>query len=1683
MALAAVMTLSLVSPALAANTGAAAGGNGDQYTHKDLFTHDMVTDNPGEVGYTSMYNVPEFMADRDYNGMTFSLFEAAQYGLLWDTYDQKVTGVNLTEEQYKANPDDPKVQEENAKKVFPFGSKERAWVETKRADIVRMYSAAKKAGQKTYFMQDIIVLPVKLKNDRKADICSGDNIDIRKPATQQIMDYMYEEMFQELTYTDESGKEQPLVDGIYVRYGETYTGERWGVPYHTGNNPIMGDQTAAHLLLMNYLRDEICVKLDKEIIYRTWGFGAFQNNPSTYLTISDKLEPHKNFYFAIKHTAGDFHRTVGFNQCLNIGKHQQIVEVQAAREYEGKGAFPNYIGDGVINGYEEYDWSMSASENQSLRDVINVKDTLVKGMWTWSRGGGWAGPYISGPGYPNSNQNDPYHDRTDGSIPVPNGSEMWDDLNAYVVTQWAKDTSRTDKEIAMQYATDILGMSQKDAESFYDLLIKSARAVLLGRARDNDRYGVNVWWFRDEGINPGNFWGNINSAYNNNAIDVMLAEKNECVQLWDEMLKIANGLEETGHLLPDAQVTGSTTTVKDYIVMTVEYGRYLFDIVRQMHIAGAAKVTAEKEAQKTGTTPNYPAEMKQAVDEYERLWAEWEKFYEANREKGCPTIFAKTANPFPGHNALIYSQPYDSAMTGVRFELTTSPVIHVPANKTAQISFSVSPYPASAVTFESSDNSVATVDKNGVVTGVKNGVARITATAGDGVLTSATLVKVTDESAGDQVLWKEDFSADVTEKWPGATWDQDGQCLNVTGNSTNVNYTFAENYQGKIRVSFDMKMDNNTGRCFMILKDASNRIIGQIDVRGTGVTNAGEIVMDQGGSLMTVVKDYEANKVYPVTLEMDTLAKTYTVKIGDNVVSLPFRDQAADGLNQLHIGSRSDVNFKLDNMVISKVATPEDPTAQEVADTIIELPAVQSTDKTLRLPALCEGYTAEIAASSNENVIGLDGTIKFPAEDTQVTLTLKVTRTKDGTTGTTKELTVTVPCSVSAEEVAKSLKFTDPEMGDSKLKLPEVPRGFTLRIVKSSNPDLISNYGDITVPDKDTTVTLTMRVTKEFGQAESYDWDVTINLKGYSAQDVADALTDIQVNRGDKFVILPEVPKGYHVSIVKSEKPAVVETNGLLHPGAAQSTGLTLKVTRDGSDVVGEKTVQVKLPAYSLDKVLEDKFETQQVGTDMKGEYKPNRNPENITLTVEKDGENQVLKLVQPDANSAGSILPTKTIDPLTGEVWLSADVKVEGNGGMYFIGYSDSGKKVCQIDFRLGGSDIILNSGSMPTIYAPYQTDTWYNLAARFNFDSRAMEIYVNGALCLKTEICDADAANLGRISLGLPGTSNNTVLYDNITVETIGEGTEPAAEYAVTVKTEGKGSASASAAKAAEGTEVTLTAQAASGWTFKGWKSDDVTVTNDKFAMPGKAVTVTAVFEKNADKEPASSDYVTKYENRPDGTSVLTQTHKVTGVVTETVFYPDGSKTITEIKPGGENSSFKFTDVPKGHWAEEEIYEAYKKGILNGTSETTFDPEMIVSRGQLFQVLYNMEKQPAVAFNGSFSDVKSGDWFASAVSWAVKNNVAAGYGNGTFGPDDSITREQLASVLYHYAGKPSAVEAEMNFTDADQVSGWAAEAMNWAVSEGLFAYCEGATLNPGQAMTRAELAVVLVNYTHNVK
>ena len=171
-------------------------------------------------------------------------------------------------------------------------------------------------------------------------------------------------------------------------------------------------------------------------------------------------------------------------------------------------------------------------------------------------------------------------------------------------------------------------------------------------------------------------------------------------------------------------------------------------------------------------------------------------------------------------------------------------------------------------------------------------------------------------------------------------------------------------------------------------------------------------------------------------------------------------------------------------------------------------------------------------------------------------------------------------------------------------------------------------------------------------------------------------------------------------------------------------------------------------------------------------------------------------------------------------------------------------------------------------------------------------------------------------------------------------------------------------------------------------------------------------------------------------------------------------------------------FTDVPSDAWYAEAVQYCQGKGLMAGTSNTTFAPEATLTRAMLVTVLWRQAGKPVVNYLMQFSDVPEGQYYAIPVAWASSVGIVEGYEDATFRPESPITREQLAAILYRYArykGLDISVRGDMGrFPDAVSVSLYAADAMSWAVGTGLIAGLDGA-LQPDGAAGRAQVAVIL--------
>ena len=179
-------------------------------------------------------------------------------------------------------------------------------------------------------------------------------------------------------------------------------------------------------------------------------------------------------------------------------------------------------------------------------------------------------------------------------------------------------------------------------------------------------------------------------------------------------------------------------------------------------------------------------------------------------------------------------------------------------------------------------------------------------------------------------------------------------------------------------------------------------------------------------------------------------------------------------------------------------------------------------------------------------------------------------------------------------------------------------------------------------------------------------------------------------------------------------------------------------------------------------------------------------------------------------------------------------------------------------------------------------------------------------------------------------------------------------------------------------------------------------------------------------------------------------------------------------------------FADVAADAWYADAVQYVYENGMMSGTSETTFSPDLTTTRGMIVTILYRLENEPTVTGTTAFTDVAADQYYANAVAWAAQNGIVSGIDATTFAPNNAITREQMAAILYRYAqfkGYDVSVKADLSvYTDAAQVSTYATDAMAWANGAQLITGTSQTTLTPAGNATRAQVATILMRFCENI-
>ena len=327
------------------------------------------------------------------------------------------------------------------------------------------------------------------------------------------------------------------------------------------------------------------------------------------------------------------------------------------------------------------------------------------------------------------------------------------------------------------------------------------------------------------------------------------------------------------------------------------------------------------------------------------------------------------------------------------------------------------------------------------------------------------------------------------------------------------------------------------------------------------------------------------------------------------------------------------------------------------------------------------------------------------------------------------------------------------------------------------------------------------------------------------------------------------------------------------------------------------------------------------------------------------------------------------------------------------------------------------------------------------------------------------------GAVGMGVLTDAMSAVLLDQVIVRVTGDedphgggggggsggsggGSAPATTYAVILPataTHGTVSASATAAKA--GDKVTIT------------------VTPD----PGYRVTGVAVKDAEGNLIPVTDN--------GDGTYTFTMPATAVNVVPGIAPIEDAADDAANCPRDASCPISKFTDAKPDAWYHDGVHWALVKGIMNGTSDTTFEPNGSATRAMVVTMLWRLAGEPASNDPAPFTDVKAGSWYADAVNWAAETGAVKGTSETTFSPDTPVTREQLAAILYRYAqaqgkGFTGAWMFPLDFSDAGSVSEWADEAMHWMTMHGVINGMGDGTLAPRDNATRAQIATMFMRF-----
>ena len=444
--------------------------------------------------------------------------------------------------------------------------------------------------------------------------------------------------------------------------------------------------------------------------------------------------------------------------------------------------------------------------------------------------------------------------------------------------------------------------------------------------------------------------------------------------------------------------------------------------------------------------------------------------------------------------------------------------------------------------------------------------------------------------------------------------------------------------------------------------------------------------------------------------------------------------------------------------------------------------------------------------------------------------------------------------------------------------------------------------------------------------------------------------------------------------------------------------------------------------------------------------------PKYNLIAVAKTGDNQTAQVTLKSAQDAK--VGSTEVEVTLPEAFKGKKVYINhNNGANLYVATAD--KTTGKVKFTTNGFSPFTFALTNPDVVAEVNGNAYKTLqeAANAAKDGDEITVIQNKNLDLTfttTKSVKVTNKTNDKITVKFNGT-NKDVAKDatetfSYTKSSSGSSSSGKTTYKVTTSAVNNGGVNASPSSAEKGAAITITLSP-----DKGYKLDKLTVTD------GSGKTVSTV---------KKSDTVYTFTMPASAVKVGVSYVKATETPSET----------------------KFNDVSANDWFASAVDYVTGKGMMNGTADNTFSPKANTTRGMVVTVLYRLENQPSTSA-ASFTDVASGAYYANAVAWANANGIVSGYGSGKFGPNDKVTREQLAAILYRYAqykkydvsvGEDTNI---LSYDDAQSISTYAIPAIQWACGAGVVTGKSGSKLDPKGNATRAEVAAMLMRFCETVK